>query len=92
MSTSPKTVAVVTKAKELEKDAKKWFGTKIPDLTVVARARGADWLYTYMRTFYLDPNHFLASSSGMATVMVSPTLSAANMRLSITCSSLRPRS
>ncbi len=39
-----------------EKDAKKWFGTKIPDLTVVARARGADWLYTYMRTFYLDPS------------------------------------
>ncbi len=37
-----------------ENEAKKWFGTKIPDLTVVARARGADWLYTYMRTFYLD--------------------------------------
>jgi len=35
-------------------DAKKWFGTKIPDLTVVARARGEDWLYTYLRTFYLD--------------------------------------
>lgn len=35
-------------------DAKKWFGTKIPDLTVIARARGADWLYTYLRTFYLD--------------------------------------
>ncbi len=38
------------------KDAQKWFGTKIPDLTVVARARGADWLYTYLRTFYLDPS------------------------------------
>jgi ubiquinol-cytochrome c reductase cytochrome c1 subunit len=36
------------------KDARKWFGTKIPDLSVVARARGADWLYTYLRTFYLD--------------------------------------
>ncbi len=35
-------------------DAKKWFGNKIPDLTVIARARGADWLYTYLRTFYLD--------------------------------------
>ncbi|HEY9052245.1 MAG TPA: cytochrome c1 [Gammaproteobacteria bacterium] len=30
------------------------FGTKIPDLSVTARARGADWLYTYLRTFYLD--------------------------------------
>ena len=37
-----------------ENEAKKWFGTKIPDLTVVTRARGADWLYTYLRTFYLD--------------------------------------
>lgn len=31
-----------------------WFGTKIPDLSVIARARGADWLYTYLRTFYVD--------------------------------------
>jgi len=36
------------------KDAKQWFGTKIPDLSVVSRARGADWLYTYLRTFYID--------------------------------------
>lgn len=36
------------------KDAKKWFSTPIPDLSVVARARGADWLYTYLRTFYID--------------------------------------
>ncbi len=35
-------------------DAKAWFGTKVPDLTVVARARGADWLYSYLRGFYLD--------------------------------------
>lgn len=35
-------------------DAKAWFGSKVPDLTVVARARGADWLYSYLRGFYLD--------------------------------------
>ncbi|MDH5516670.1 MAG: cytochrome c1 [Gammaproteobacteria bacterium] len=34
--------------------AKEAFGTKIPDLTVIARSRGADWLYTYLRTFYAD--------------------------------------
>lgn len=34
--------------------AAKWFGKKIPDLSVVARSRGADWLYTYLRTFYVD--------------------------------------
>lgn len=36
------------------KDSKGWFGNPPPDLSVIARARGADWLYTYMRTFYLD--------------------------------------
>ncbi len=30
------------------------FGAKVPGLTVIARAKGADWLYTYLRTFYLD--------------------------------------
>jgi len=35
-------------------DAKEWFGTVPPDLTVIARARGVDWLYTYLRSFYLD--------------------------------------
>ena len=34
-------------------DAKQMFGTKVPDLTVVSLSRGADWLYTYLRTFYL---------------------------------------
>ena len=37
------------------KVAKQWFGVAPPDLTVVARSRGADWLYTYLRTFYRDP-------------------------------------
>ena len=36
-------------------DGKAWFGVPPPDLTVIARARGGDWLYTYLRTFYRDP-------------------------------------
>lgn len=42
------------------KQAKDWFGGTPPDLTVIARSRagaggtGADYLYTYMRTFYRD--------------------------------------
>lgn len=36
--------------------AKGWFGNPPPDLTLVARIRGADWLYTYLRSFYLDPS------------------------------------
>jgi ubiquinol-cytochrome c reductase cytochrome c1 subunit len=35
-------------------DAKQGFGVEPPDLSVIARSRGADWLYTYMRTFYRD--------------------------------------
>lgn len=34
--------------------AEDWFGTTPPDLSVIARARGVDWLYTYLRSFYLD--------------------------------------
>ncbi|HLO62631.1 MAG TPA: cytochrome c1 [Azonexus sp.] len=45
-------------------EQKLWFGATPPDLTIVARARGeagnaaagADWLYTYLRSFYRDPN------------------------------------
>jgi len=37
------------------KQAKAWFGVAPPDLSVIARSRGADWLYTYLRTFYRDP-------------------------------------
>ncbi|MEZ5542972.1 MAG: cytochrome c1 [Pseudomonadota bacterium] len=35
-------------------DEKEWFGTVPPDLSVIARSRGVDWLYSYMRSFYLD--------------------------------------
>ena len=35
-------------------DGKKWFGNPPPDLSVIARSRGADWLYTYFTTFYAD--------------------------------------
>jgi ubiquinol-cytochrome c reductase cytochrome c1 subunit len=36
------------------KEAKAWFGVAPPDLSVIARSRGPDWLYTYLRTFYRD--------------------------------------
>jgi ubiquinol-cytochrome c reductase cytochrome c1 subunit len=41
-------------------EQKQWFGAAPPDLTVISRARasemgsGADWLYTYLRSFYRD--------------------------------------
>ena len=36
------------------KDGKAAFGAAPPDLSVIGRSRGADWLYTYLRTFYRD--------------------------------------
>ena len=35
-------------------DAEKWFGTTPPDLSLIARSRGADWLYSYLKGFYAD--------------------------------------
>ena len=37
-----------------EDKAKEWFGAVPPDLTLVARARSPEWLYTYLRNFYAD--------------------------------------
>jgi ubiquinol-cytochrome c reductase cytochrome c1 subunit len=35
-------------------DAKIFFGVTPPDLSVIARSRGSDWLYSYFKTFYVD--------------------------------------
>ncbi|MDF1828750.1 cytochrome c1 [Cycloclasticus pugetii] len=35
-------------------DAVKWFGVNPPDLSLIARSRGSDWLYTYLKSFYVD--------------------------------------
>ena len=45
--------------------AKAAFGIVPPDLSLVGRSRGGDWLYTYMRGFYRDP----ASKSGWNNVV-----------------------
>ena len=62
-------------------DAKAWFGAAPPDLTVIARARaseagsGADWLYTYLRSFYRDEtrptgwNNVIFANVGMPHVL-----------------------
>lgn len=35
-------------------DSKKWFGVTPPDLSLIARSRGGDWLYSYLKGFYVD--------------------------------------
>jgi ubiquinol-cytochrome c reductase cytochrome c1 subunit len=58
-----------------DKSAAKWFGAPPPDLTLVARVRGTDWLYTYLRSFYADPsrpfgvNNIVFPSVGMPHVL-----------------------
>lgn len=39
-----------------EDAAAQWFGATPPDLTLVARVRGEDWIYTYLKGFYKDEN------------------------------------
>ncbi len=39
-----------------EKDAAAWFGAAPPDLSLTGRLRGGDWIYSYLKGFYLDPN------------------------------------
>ncbi len=39
-----------------QEDSKRWFGATPPDLTLVARVRRPDWVYTYLRSFYEDPS------------------------------------
>ncbi len=53
-----------------EAGAVKWFGTTPPDLSLVARSKGLDWIYTYLRGFYKDEsrtfgvnNHVLVNAS-----------------------------
>lgn len=34
--------------------AEKWFGKAPPDLSVISRVRGSDWIFTYLKSFYID--------------------------------------
>ena len=50
-------------------DAKRWFGVVPPDLSLIARARGTDYLYTFLRSFYADP----AKASGANNIVLPGT-------------------
>lgn len=57
------------------KDAMEWFGALPPDLSLIARARGADYLYSYLRGFYRDEtrptgwNNYVFDKVGMPHVL-----------------------
>jgi len=54
-------------------DAEEWLGKAPPDLSVISRSRGADWLYTYLLTFYQDEtggwNNLALPNASMPHVM-----------------------
>jgi ubiquinol-cytochrome c reductase cytochrome c1 subunit len=56
-------------------DGEKWFGTQVPDLTLAARWRSPDWIYTYLKSFYTDPtrpygvNNLVFPAVGMPHVL-----------------------
>lgn len=52
MFTSEKVFDTINSA--MPKDSEGWFGKQPPDLSLVARARGVDYLYSYMKGFYVD--------------------------------------
>ncbi len=56
-------------------ESEKWFGVTPPDLSVLIRARGVDYIYTYLRSFYLDEtrpfgvNNLVFPAAGMPNVL-----------------------
>lgn len=56
-------------------DAEAWFGAAPPDLTLIGRVRSPDWLYTYLKSFYVDDarqfgaNNKVFANVGMPNVL-----------------------
>ena len=48
-----------------EHDAERWFGITPPDLSLIARSRGPDWLYTYLKSFYVDKSKTLGVNNAV---------------------------
>ena len=71
----PTKVGSLMKVAMTDDYAKQAFGIAVPDLTLTARARGADWLYSYLRSFYVDPyrptgvNNLVFPDVGMPNVL-----------------------
>ena len=51
--------------------ASKWFGVVPPDLSLVARSKGTDWIYTYLRSFYTDESRIFGVNN---TVLVNASM------------------
>ena len=50
-------------------DAARWYGTPPPDLSLMARAKGADYIYNFLKGFYVEPG----SPSGVNNLVLAGT-------------------
>ncbi|MBL4762880.1 MAG: cytochrome c1 [Gammaproteobacteria bacterium] len=60
--THPASLMKVAMSEDYAKEA---FGVVPPDLSLIARIRGADWLYTYLRTFYKDDSRAIGINNAV---------------------------
>ena len=68
MFNAEKTFETIISALPPEEGAR-WYGTAPPDLSLMARARGADYVYNFLKGFYVSPN----SPSGVDNVVLAGT-------------------
>ncbi len=57
-----------------EDNAKAWFSTVPPDLTLSARVHGADWLYTYLKSFYADDSRPFGTNNKLFANVAMPNV------------------
>jgi ubiquinol-cytochrome c reductase cytochrome c1 subunit len=55
--------AGITLATMPDKNKKWWFGASPPDLSLIARVHTADWIYTYLHSFYVDKSRAIGSNN-----------------------------
>ena len=57
-----------------EVDARQWFGRLPPDLSLSARERGADWIYTYLKSFYADSSRPFGANNALVPDVAMPNI------------------
>ncbi len=55
-------------------DAREWFGVTPPDLSLMARVRGVNWLYTYLLSFYQDTSKQFGTNNALFPDVAMPNV------------------
>jgi ubiquinol-cytochrome c reductase cytochrome c1 subunit len=71
-------------------DAASWFGKTPPDLSLMARARGRDYLYQFLKTFYVDPSRQTGANNLRLPTTAMPHVLSSSRGSSARCSATRP--